>query len=204
MLLFGRARGLAEPEGDGEPRLPELVPLALLALSERMRPDAATTVAYLHRSGVEVKIISGDGPATVAAVARAAGIETEGRVTTGAELPAEASALRQSALEQHRLRPRPAGAQAPARGGAAARRPARRAWSATASTTCRRSRSATSPWRSGSGSQLAKGVADVVLVNESFEAIPFAIEEGRKILRNVQRVAKLFVDQVGLRRRRSS
>ena len=45
----------------------------------------------------------------------------------------------------------------------------------------------------GSGSQLAKGVADVVLVNESFEAIPFAIEEGRKILRNVQRVAKLFV-----------
>jgi magnesium-transporting ATPase (P-type) len=45
----------------------------------------------------------------------------------------------------------------------------------------------------GSGSQLAKGVADVVLVSESFEAIPFAIEEGRKILRNVQRVAKLFV-----------
>ena len=45
----------------------------------------------------------------------------------------------------------------------------------------------------GSGSQLAKGVADVVLVTESFESIPFAIEEGRKILRNVQRVAKLFV-----------
>jgi magnesium-transporting ATPase (P-type) len=45
----------------------------------------------------------------------------------------------------------------------------------------------------GSGSQLAKGVADVVLVSESFESIPFAVEEGRKILRNVQRVAKLFV-----------
>jgi magnesium-transporting ATPase (P-type) len=45
----------------------------------------------------------------------------------------------------------------------------------------------------GSGSQLAKGVADVVLVTESFESIPFAVEEGRKILRNVQRVAKLFV-----------
>ena len=33
----------------------------------------------------------------------------------------------------------------------------------------------------------------MVLVSESFESIPFAIEEGRKILRNVQRVAKLFV-----------
>ena len=43
--------------------------LALIALSERMRPDAAATVAYLRREGVEVKIISGDGPATVAAVA---------------------------------------------------------------------------------------------------------------------------------------
>ena len=36
-------------------------------------------------------------------------------------------------------------------------------------------------------------MADVVLVSESFDAIPFAIEEGRRILRNVQRVAKLFV-----------
>jgi cation-transporting P-type ATPase E len=45
----------------------------------------------------------------------------------------------------------------------------------------------------GSGSQIAKGVADLVLVGLNFAAIPAAIEEGRKILRNVRRVAKLFV-----------
>ncbi len=45
----------------------------------------------------------------------------------------------------------------------------------------------------GSGSQIAKGVADLVLVGLDFAAIPAAIEEGRKILRNVRRVAKLFV-----------
>jgi cation-transporting P-type ATPase E len=192
VLLFGGARGLAEPEGDGEPRLPEVAPLALLALSERMRPDAARTVAYLHRAGVEVKIISGDGPATVAAVARAAGIETDGRVTTGAELPAEASALRQSAL-QHAVfaRVQPEHKRQLV---AALRRGGRRVGmvgdgvnDVPALKECDVAVAL------GSGSQLAKGVADVVLVNESFEAIPFAIEEGRKILRNVQRVAKLFV-----------
>jgi cation-transporting ATPase E len=192
VLLFGRTRGLAEPEGDGEPALPGIAPLALLALSERMRPDAATTVGYLQRAGVEVKVISGDGPATVAAVARAAGIEADGRVTTGAELPQDATALRQSAIHNTvfaRVQPehkrlliaslRRGGRRVGMVGDGVNDVPALKECDVAVAL--------------GSGSQLAKGVADVVLVSESFEAIPFAIEEGRKILRNVQRVAKLFV-----------
>jgi cation-transporting ATPase E len=192
VLLFGRTRGLAEPEGDGEPALPGIAPLALLALSERMRPDAASTVAYLQRAGVEVKVISGDGPATVAAVARAAGIETDGRVTTGAELPHDASGLRRSALHNTvfaRVQPehkrqliaalRRGGRRVGMIGDGVNDVPALKECDVAVAL--------------GSGSQLAKGVADVVLVSESFESIPFAIEEGRKILRNVQRVAKLFV-----------
>ena len=61
VLLFARTDGLTEPEGDDEPLLPALAPLAVVALSERMRPDAATTVAYLHRTGVNVKVISATG-----------------------------------------------------------------------------------------------------------------------------------------------
>src|SRR5204862_12529 len=45
----------------------------------------------------------------------------------------------------------------------------------------------------GSGTQLAKSVADSVLVADRFGAIPDAVGEGRKIINNVQRVAKLFV-----------
>ena len=45
----------------------------------------------------------------------------------------------------------------------------------------------------GSGSEMARSVADVVLVRGDFAAVPRMVEEGRKILRNVQRVAKLFV-----------
>jgi cation-transporting ATPase E len=45
----------------------------------------------------------------------------------------------------------------------------------------------------GSGTQMARAVADVVLVRSEFAAVPAMVAEGRKILRNVQRVAKLFV-----------
>jgi len=44
-----------------------------------------------------------------------------------------------------------------------------------------------------SGAQMARSVADVVLVNGDFAAVPRMVAEGRRILRNIQRVAKLFV-----------
>ena len=45
----------------------------------------------------------------------------------------------------------------------------------------------------GSGAQMAKSVADSVLVTDSFAAVPAAIGEGRQIILNIQRVARLFV-----------
>ncbi len=45
----------------------------------------------------------------------------------------------------------------------------------------------------GSGTQMARSVADIVLVHDEFSAVPAMVAEGRKILRNLQRVAKLFV-----------
>ena len=45
----------------------------------------------------------------------------------------------------------------------------------------------------GSGSQIARGVSDIVLVEDDFRSIPQGIVEGRRILLNIRRVAKLFV-----------
>jgi magnesium-transporting ATPase (P-type) len=45
----------------------------------------------------------------------------------------------------------------------------------------------------GQGSQIAKGVADLVLLSNSFATVPRAVAEGRRIIRNTHRVAKLFV-----------
>ena len=45
----------------------------------------------------------------------------------------------------------------------------------------------------GSGAQIARSVADLVLVRDDFGAVPGMVAEGRQILRNIQRVARLFV-----------
>jgi magnesium-transporting ATPase (P-type) len=47
----------------------------------------------------------------------------------------------------------------------------------------------------GTGTQMAKAVADLVLVDGTFAAVPPMVAEGRQVLRNVQRVAKLFVSK---------
>ena len=60
-----------EPE-DGPP---EASVLALVVLAERLRPDARSTVSYLLREGVELKVLSGDDPQTAAAIARDTGID---------------------------------------------------------------------------------------------------------------------------------
>ena len=49
---------------------PTLEPVALVMFEEKIRPDAADTLRYFEEQGVALKVISGDNPRTVAAVAR--------------------------------------------------------------------------------------------------------------------------------------
>ena len=192
VLLFARASTpLAEP-GDGEPVVPRLEAIGLVALTERMRDHTSETIAFMHGAGIAVKVISGDGPVTVEAVARAAGLQTTGRVITGPELPREPRELGMAAercVVFARIQPEQKRAlvEALVRNG---RRVAMVGDGVNDVPALKASQVAIAL---GSGSQIAKGVADLVLVGLNFAAIPAAVEEGRKILRNVRRVAKLFV-----------
>ncbi len=59
-----------------ESALPQrLTPQAVIALSEQIRPDARETMEYFRRQNVTIKVISGDNPATVSAVASRIGLE---------------------------------------------------------------------------------------------------------------------------------
>jgi magnesium-transporting ATPase (P-type) len=192
VLLFARASTALAELGDGVPPVPALQPIGLVALTERMRDQTAETIAYLRDAGVSVKVISGDGPVTVEAVARAAGLDTTGRVITGSDLPDDRKALAMAAercVVFARIQPdqKRALVEALVKGG---HRVAMIGDGVNDVPALKASQVAVAL---GSGSQIAKGVADLVLVGLSFAAIPAAIEEGRKILRNVRRVAKLFV-----------
>src|SRR5262249_31785184 len=102
VLLFAHGPEPASLTGaDGEPRLPPmLTPLGLLNLSDELRPEAAETVARLGEAGVALKVISGDSPETVAALAVQVGLPAEAKAVSGPELEQQDDAqLARTALD---------------------------------------------------------------------------------------------------------
>jgi cation-transporting ATPase E len=70
-----------------QPQLPpDLTPLGILRFNDQLRPEAKETLAGFAKAGIEVKIISGDNPQTVAALAKQAGLGPEIKVVSGKEL----------------------------------------------------------------------------------------------------------------------
>jgi cation-transporting ATPase E len=192
VLALAEGRGALTLSSPDAPPPGGLRPLGLVVLAEQLRPDARETVAYLREQGVELRGISGDAPATVAAIAADAGIPMTGPPVDGRELPESDADLRRLVQETTVVgRISPDGkrrfVEALAANGSYVAMvgdgvndvPALKA-----------SRLAIAQ---GSGSQMARGIADIVLVKGGFASIPPMIREGRKVLRNLQRVAKLFV-----------
>ena len=187
------ATSSAPAQDGGEPALPSgLRPIGLVVLAERLRPQARDTVDYLVAQGVELKVLSGDAPETVAAIAADAGIALGGPPVDGRELPDDPAELRELALRASvigRISPdgkrrvvealRDAGRYVAMVGDGVNDVPALKA-----------SRLALAQ---GSGAQMARSVADLVLVRGDFEAVPAMVAEGRQMLRNLQRVAKLYL-----------
>ena len=100
-------------------------------------PNVRETVAFLLEQGIEIKVLSGDSPQTVAAIARDVGIPVGG-VAEGAAIPEDprrAAAVRRSMRRSSDASRRRASRRSCRRSGT---RAATSRWSATASTTCRR------------------------------------------------------------------
>ena len=191
VALGTTAARLDQPVGPNEKPPSDMKALGIVVLAERLRPDAAETVDFFRRQGVQLKVISGDAPRTVAAIAEDVGIPTA-QILDGRELPDDPYELRrvvQDATVIGRISPegkqrvvealRDSGRYVAMVGDGVNDVPALKA-----------SRLAIAQ---GSGTQMAKSVADLVLVRGDFSAVPAMVAEGRKILRNLQRVAKLFV-----------
>ncbi len=76
VLFAGRAEPLAFGEPDGLPSLPsDLEALALISFSDELRPGVRQTLEEFSAAGIDVKIISGDNPKTVTALATQAGLD---------------------------------------------------------------------------------------------------------------------------------
>ena len=191
VIAFGEARAGLPSDPASEPP-PALEPRALVVLEETLRPDAAETVAYMRDQQVDLKLISGDARETVTAVAHAVGVPTDAAVIEGPELPTDKGGLAQAALRNTvfcRISPE----QKKALVGALADRGRFTAMIGDGVNDVPALKQARLAVAMGSGSQITKGVADIVLLRDQFSMLPRAVTEGRRIARNIHRLGRLYL-----------
>jgi cation-transporting P-type ATPase E len=193
VALCASSEPLVARTADASPP-PRLRPLGLALLAEQLRPNARQTLAYLRAEGVAVKILSGDAPATVAAIARDLELADDVVALDGRELPQDERELAELAARATVVgRVSPEGKRRIVRALAAQGRYVAMVGDGVNDVPAlKASRLALAQ---GSGTQMARAVADLVLVEGDFAVVPQLVAEGRRILRNVQRVAKLFVSK---------
>ncbi|MGI9116972.1 MAG: HAD-IC family P-type ATPase [Gaiellales bacterium] len=194
VLVVGTAQALPPiPEDeDATPQPVGFEPAGIVVLAEQMRADAADVVGFFRAQGVDLKVISGDAPRTVEAVAEAAGF---GDVTamSGADLPMGDLEAMADVAEAHSVFGRITPEQKRELVDALRRRGRYVAMIGDGVNDVPAMKTARMAIALGSGSQIAKGVSDMVLLNGSFSSLPAGVAEGRRILANIRRVAKLFV-----------
>lgn len=166
-------------------------PVGAVVLAERLRPDARQTVRYLQDQGVTVKVISGDGPAAVAAIAAQAGVGAAEAydARTLPDDPDQLAATVEVTNVFARVRPgqkkaivealRSSGHVVAMTGDGVNDIPALK--------------QADIAIAMGSGSQACRAVGSIVLLDSSFASVPEVLGEGRRVIANIERVANLFI-----------
>ncbi|MGB8649256.1 MAG: HAD-IC family P-type ATPase [Mycobacteriales bacterium] len=189
----GRVLLLAAAQAGAEDPLPTARPAALVLLRDEVRPDAEQTLGYLLAEGVQVKVLSGDHPATVGAIARQLGLP-------GAEHPVDARGLDASDLPglQHALadgsvfgRVTPQQKRAMVTALQAAGHVVAMTGDGVNDALALKEADLGIAMRSGAPA--TRAVAQVVLLDSAFSAVPRIVGEGRRVIANVERVANLFL-----------
>ena len=176
----------------GESRPPELVPVALVMFSEKVRPDAAETLAYFHEQGVTLKVISGDNPRTVAAVAAKVGLPDAGEGYDARQLPDDRDDLA-AVLEAHAVFGRVTPQQKRAMVGALQSKGHVVAMTGDGVNDALALKDADIGVAMGSGAAATRAVAQLVLLDGKFATLPGVVAEGRRVIANIERSANLFV-----------
>jgi cation-transporting P-type ATPase E len=178
---------------DGEQTPSDARCIALVTLTEQVRPDAHQTLDYFTDQGVAIKIISGDNPTTVAAIARRVGLDVP------TEQVVDARTLGEDPKELHEIVERTVvfGRVSPEQ-----KRAFVQTLQAAGHTVAMTGdgvndalalKDADIGVAMGNGASATKAVAQLVLLDGKFSHLPSVLAEGRRVIGNVERVANLFV-----------
>jgi cation-transporting ATPase E len=176
-----------------EQRLPtDLRPAALVLLRDTPREDASEILRYFREQDVELKVISGDNVDTVTAVADGVGIERLGPGTDARGLPEDIDELA-DALEADTVFGRVVPDQKQRIVEALQSRGHVVGMTGDGVNDVLALKDADLGIAMGAGSPATRSVADLVLLDNRFSTLPVVVDEGRKVINNVERVSNLFV-----------
>jgi cation-transporting ATPase E len=187
VLLLARTRG--EPSGDGPPAGD---PVALVVIEERIRENARSTLDYFASQDVTVKVVSGDDPRTVGAVAARVGIANAESPRDARELPDDPEELA-DVMETTGVFGRVGPQQKQAMVRALQARGHTVAMTGDGVNDVLALKEADLGVAMGSGAPVSRAVAPVVLLDSDFGSLPPVLGEGRRVIANVERVANLFL-----------
>src|ERR1700722_17392437 len=188
VLLLASSESSVEAE-----QLPDAIrPVALIALRERIRPDAADTLSYFASQNVSVLVVSGDHPVTVGAIARTLGLPRADQPVDASELP-EGPAELAEALAEVTVIGRVAPRQKQDIVTALQRLGHVVAMTGDGVNDVLALKNCDVGIAMGSGTAASRGVARLVLLDDKFATLPNIVAEGRRLIGNVDRVSRLFL-----------
>ena len=172
--------------------LPSLMPAALVILGEHLRENVEQTLGYFRDQGVAVKVISGDNPHTVAAIAAKAGVAGSDFPQDGRSLPSDPDTLG-IVLEQCNVFGRVTPDQKRLMVKALQGRGHVVAMLGDGVNDVLAIKDADFGIAMGSGADASRAIAQLILLSNDFAVLPSVIAEGRRIIANIERTANLFL-----------
>ena len=171
---------------EGEPEL-----LGCVAIRDQIRPTAPATMEYFREQGVELRVISGDDPRTVSAIAERAGVPGARAYVDASTLEDEAAI--EDAVDRYRVFGRVTPQQKRDLVKALHRRGRTVAMTGDGVNDVLALREADCSVSMASGSAAARNVSEIVLADNDFSHMPEVVAEGRRSINNLQRSASLFL-----------
>ena len=169
-----------------------LSPAAILTFEEKVRDDARETLEYFQEQGVELKVISGDSPHTVSAVARQIGWEHPGPGYDARQLPDTIEEMAK-VMDQYSVFGRVSPDQKEQMVKALQYRNRVVAMTGDGVNDALAVKTADLGIAMGDAAAATKAVSRMVLLDSKFSRLPHVLAEGRKVIANMERLAHLFL-----------
>ncbi len=172
-----------------------LTPAAAIVLEDVIRPEAKQTLEYFASQGVQLKIISGDNPQTVSGVARRAGFKDHEAFIDAQTLETDEALA--AAAESRSIFGRVKPAQKRALIKALQKNGHTVAMVGDGVNDVLALREADCSVAMAAGSEAARQIAQIVLIDSNFAILPGVVNEGRRVVNNITRTASLFLMKTG-------